>query len=63
MVSMLTLSVVDPGFEQTKDYKIGICFSSAKHAVLRSKWKNWLAQNQINVSYRAACLFADLVFP
>ena len=36
MVSVLTLSVVDRGFEarsdQTKDYKIGICFFSTKHS-------------------------------
>jgi hypothetical protein len=42
--SMLTLYVVDPVFEprlhQTKDYKIGICCLSAKHAVLRSKSKD-----------------------
>jgi hypothetical protein len=38
-VGMLTSSVVDRGFEplsgQTKDYKIGICCFSAKHAPLR----------------------------
>ena len=41
MVSMLTLCAADHGFEprldQTKDYKIGICGFSAKHAGLRSK--------------------------
>jgi hypothetical protein len=40
MVSMLASSVVDRGFDprsgQTKDYKIGICCFTAKHAVLRS---------------------------
>ena len=40
MVSMLTSSVVDQGFEhpseQKKDDQINICFS-AKHASLRSK--------------------------
>ena len=39
MVSMLTLSEVDRGFEprscQTKEYKIGICCFSPKHAALR----------------------------
>ena len=53
-VSMLTSSVVDRGFEplsgQTKDYKIGICCFSAKHAALRRKSKDWLARNQNNVS-------------
>ena len=54
MVSMLTSSVVDRGFEpqsgQTKDYEIGICCFSAKHATLSRKSKDWLAQNQNNVS-------------
>jgi hypothetical protein len=54
MVSVLTSSVVDRGFEpwsgQTKNYKIGICYFSAKHAALRRKSKNWLARNQYNVS-------------
>ena len=48
------VSAVDHGFEsrsgQTKDYKIGMCCFSAKHAALRSKSKDWLAGNQINVS-------------
>jgi hypothetical protein len=46
--------VVDHLFEprsgQTKDYAIGICCFSAKHAALRKKSKDWLAQNQDNVS-------------
>jgi hypothetical protein len=54
MVSVLASSVVDCGFEpwsgQTKDYKIGICCFSAKHAALRRKSKDWLARNQDNVS-------------
>jgi hypothetical protein len=41
MVSVLASSEVDRGFEpqsgQTKDYKIGICCYSAKHAALRRK--------------------------
>jgi len=52
MVSLLTMSAVDCGLEprsvQTKDYKIGICCFSAKHAALKSK--DWLARNQDNVS-------------
>ena len=48
MVSVIALSAVDRGFEplsgQTKDYKIGICCFSAKHASLRSKSKDWLAR-------------------
>ena len=54
MVSVFTSSAVDRGFEprsgQTKDYKIGICCFSAKHAALRRKSKHWLARNQNNVS-------------
>ena len=54
MVSVLAWSAVDRGFEprscQTKDYKIGICCFSAKHAALRRKNKDWLARNQNNVS-------------
>jgi hypothetical protein len=54
MVNVLTSSPVDCGFEsqsgQTKDFKIGICCFSAKHAALRRKSKDWLARNQNNVS-------------
>ena len=54
---MLASSAVDCGFEprlgQTKDYTIGICCFSAKHAALRRKGKDWLALNpwMIFVSY------------
>jgi hypothetical protein len=54
MVSVLATSAVDCEFEprsgQTKDYKIGICCFSAKHAALRRKGKYWLVRNQNNVS-------------
>ena len=54
MVSVLASSGVDRGFKsrlgQTKDYAIGICCFSAKHAALRRKSKDWLARNQNNVS-------------
>jgi cytochrome b subunit of formate dehydrogenase len=54
MASVLASSVVDRGFDpwsgQTKDYKIGICCFSAKHAVFRRKNTDWLARNQDNVS-------------
>jgi hypothetical protein len=54
MVRVLTSSVVDRGLEplsgQTKDYKIGICCFSTKHAALRRKSKDWLARNQNNMS-------------
>ena len=54
MVSVLASNVVDHRFEpqsgQTKDYKIDICYFSAKHAALRRKSKDWSARNQDNVS-------------
>jgi hypothetical protein len=57
MVSILASSAVDRGFEprsgQTKDYKIGICCFSAKHAALMRKSKDWLVLNQNNVSERS----------
>ena len=53
-VSVLASSAVDRGFKplsgKTKDYKIGMCCFSAKHAALRRKSKDWLARNQNNVS-------------
>jgi hypothetical protein len=66
MVSMLVSNVVNRGLEprygQTKDYKIGICCFSAKHAVLRSKSKDWLAGNQDNVSEWGDMSFRCLLF-
>jgi hypothetical protein len=66
MVSVLALSVVDIGFEprsgQTKDYKIGICCFSAKHAALRSKSKDWLARFRIMCPSGATYLSADCCF-
>ena len=54
MVSVFTSSAVNCGFElpsgQTKDYKISICCFYAKHTALRRKSKDWLAQNQNNMS-------------
>jgi hypothetical protein len=54
MVSVLALSVVGRWFEprsgQAKDYTIGICCFSAKHAALRRKSKDWVTRNQVNVS-------------
>ena len=54
MVNVVASSAVDRGFEprfgQTKDYKIGICCFSTKHAALRRKSKDWLVWNQDNVS-------------
>ena len=66
MVSVLSSSVVDRGFEprlgQAKDCKIGICCFSAKHAALRSKSKDWLAQNQDNVSKWSDMSIRELLF-
>jgi hypothetical protein len=54
MVSLLVLSSEDHGFDprsgQTKDFEIGICCFSAKHTAVRRTSKDWLAQNQDNVS-------------
>jgi hypothetical protein len=54
MANVLTWSAVDCGFEpwsgQTKDYKIYICSSFSRHTAFRSKSKDWLAQNQDDVS-------------
>jgi hypothetical protein len=54
MVSVLASSAVDRGFElrlgQTKDYNIGICCFSAKHAAIRRKSKDKLVQNHSNVN-------------
>ena len=53
-INMLTSSSVDPGFKprsgQPKNYDIGVCCFSAKHATLRRKSKDWLARNENNVS-------------
>ena len=66
MVGVLASSEVDRGFEsrlgQTKDYKIGISFFSAKYAALRRKSKDWLARNRDNVSSGVTCLSADCRF-
>ena len=52
MVSLLAIIVVDREFEQwsgqTKDYEIGIWYFFLKHMALRSKSKDWLAQNNVS---------------
>ena len=54
MISLLTSTVLDRGYnplsDEIKDHKIGICRFSVKQAALRKKSKDWLAQNQGNVS-------------
>ncbi len=66
IVSMLASSAVDRWFEsrlgQTKDYKNGICCFSAKHAALRRKSKDWLAQKQDNVSEWGDMSICGLLF-
>ena len=66
MFSVLASSAVNHGFEpqsgQTKDYKIGIYCFSAKHTALRRKIKDWLAQNQDNVSEWGDMSFRGLLF-
>jgi hypothetical protein len=66
MVSILTSSAVDRGFDprsgQTKDYKIGICCFSTKKAALRRKSKDWLARNQDNVSECVDMSISGLLF-
>jgi len=66
MVSVLASSVVDCGFQlrlgQTKDYQIGICCFSPKHAALRRKSKDRLARIKIMWQSGATCLSADCCF-
>jgi hypothetical protein len=66
MVSVLASIAVYRGFEprsgQTKDYKIGICCFSAKHAALRRKSNDWLARNQDNVSVWGDMSIRGLLF-
>ena len=64
MVSVLAWIAVDRRFEprsgKIKDYTIGMCYFSAKHAALRSKSKGWLARNQNHVSeWSDICLSVD----
>ena len=70
MVSVLASSTVYCGFKpwsrQTTDCKIDFSWSSAKHAVLRRKNEDWLAQNLDNVSEWSdmsigiVCCFSEL---
>jgi hypothetical protein len=43
-------------------YKIGICCFSAKHASLRRKSKDWLAENQNHVSEWGDMFISGLLF-
>ena len=66
MVSVLVSSAVDGGFhprsDQSKDYKIGFCCFSPKHAALGRKNKDWLALNQNNVSEWSDMSTSGLLF-
>ena len=66
MVSVLATSAIDCEFEprsgQTKEYKIGVCCYSAKHAALRRKSKDWLARNQNNVTVWSDISTRELLF-
>ena len=66
MVSGLASSAVDCEFEprlgKTKDYKIGMCCLSAKHAALRRTTKDCLDRNQNNVSEWGDMSFLRLLF-
>jgi hypothetical protein len=58
----LRLKFSSPRSGQSKDYKIGICCFSAKHAALRRKSKYWLARNQNNVSEWRYMSICELLF-
>ena len=69
MVSMLATSVVDLGFKpwlgQTKDYKISICCSSAKHATLSVRAKTgrlgiWIMCRSGVTRLPTDCCFSEL---
>jgi len=61
MVSVLALVAVDR-LRQTKDYNIGICCFSGKHAALRKKSKDRLARKQDNVSEWGNMSICGLLF-
>ena len=68
MVRVLVSNAVDRGFEprsdQTKDYKIGICYFSAKDAALgkkRGAKTGWIGI-RIMCPSGAICLSADCCF-
>ena len=62
MVSVLASSTVDRGFEprsgQTKDYNIGICCFSTKHAREKTGW----LEIRVMCTSGATCLSADCCF-
>ena len=67
MVSVLASSSAiycrfEPRSGQTKEYKNGISYFSAKHAALRRKSKDWLARNQNNVTEWSDISTRELLF-
>jgi len=66
MVSMIASSVVYREFEprsgQTKDYEIDICCFSTKNVALGRKSKDWLIQNQGNMSEWGDIFIRGLLF-
>ena len=66
MVSVLTPMAANcrfkPQLGPTNDYKVGICCFSAKHATLRRKSKDWLAQNRDDVSKWSDMYIRGLLF-
>ena len=53
------VSVLASRSGKTKDYQIGICCFSAKHAALRRKNKDWSVGNWIRCLSGATCLSVD----
>ena len=66
MVSVLASSAVDRGYEsrsgQTKDYEMGMCCFSVKHAALRRKRKDWWLGIRIMFPSEATCPSAECCF-
>ena len=65
IVSILVSCAADCGFKLwaslTKDYTIGVCWCCAQHIALSSKGKEWLANNQNNVSELSNMSTRDLL--
>ena len=66
MVNVLASSAVDNGVEpfsrQTRDYVIGMCCLSAKHAAFKSKSKGILAGHRDNISEWSTISNHELLF-
>ena len=62
VLALVDRGLFDPLSGHTKYYKICICFFSAKHIALRGNSKDWLAQNQENVSEWSDMSTSGLLF-